>query len=64
MATALNTNLIKIPADHVELIAQMNEFVKMKSGNGNVILYKGKGKKKDDLVLAAAYAVLYMYAIL
>lgn len=64
MATALNSNLIKIPADMVDLIEQMNDFVKMKSWAWNVILYKGKWKSKDDLVLAAAYAFLYMYSIL
>ena len=36
----------------------------MKSSRGEVILYKGKGKKKDDLVLSLAYAVVYMYLIL
>lgn len=64
MATVLNSNLIKIPWELNDLIEQMNDFVKMKSWAWNVILYKGKGKKKDDLVLSAAYAMLYMYSIL
>lgn len=64
MATVLNTNLLKIPADQSDLISQMNDFVKMKSWRGEVILYKGKWKTKDDLVLATAYACIYMYSIL
>lgn len=63
-ATAFNTNLLKIPSDLLDLIGQMNKFVKMKSGSGSVILYKGKGKEKDDLVLSMAYAIVYMYNIL
>ena len=63
-STVFNTNLLKIPADLLDLMDQMNSFVKMKSGRGEVILYKGKGKTKDDLVLSMAYAIAYMYLIL
>lgn len=55
---------MKIPADLLDLMEQMNSFVKMKSGRGEVILYKGKGKTKDDLVLSMAYGILYMYSVL
>lgn len=64
LATVLNSNLLKISSDLQDLIDQLNNFVKMKSSRGEVILYKGKGKKKDDLVLSLAYAVVYMYLIL
>lgn len=60
----MNSNILKIPADQTDLTDQMNTFVKMKSGRGEVILYKGKGKTKDDLVLSTAYAITYMYSIL
>lgn len=63
-ATVLNNRLIKIPGDVVDLIEQLQNFVKMKSGRWEVILYKGKGKKKDDLVLSMCYAVIYFYLIL
>lgn len=63
-ATVMNTNLLKIPADQVDLVDQMNNFIKMKSWRGEVILYKGKGATKDDLVLSAAYWVVYMYLVL
>ncbi len=63
-ATAFNQRLFHIPNDLHDLIEQLKNFVKMKSGNGSVILYKGKWKKKDDLVLAMAYAVVYAYLIL
>ncbi len=64
LATVLNSNLLKISSDLGDLIDQLNNFVKMKSARGEVILYKGKGKKKDDLVLSLAYSVVYMYLIL
>lgn len=64
LATVFNSNLIKVPAHNVDLIDQLNNFVKMKSWRWEVILYKWKGKKKDDLVLSTAYAIFYMYAIL
>ena len=64
LATILNSNILKISSDLGELIDQLNNFVKMKSARGEVILYKGKGKKKDDLVLSLAYSVVYMYLIL
>ncbi len=64
LATVLNSNLLKISSDLQDLIDQLNNFVKMKSARGEVILYKGKWKKKDDLVLSLAYAVIYMYLIL
>jgi hypothetical protein len=63
-ATIMNINLFKIPADLSELVDQMNSFIKMKSGRGEIILYKGKGKKKDDLVLSGAYAMVYIFLIL
>jgi hypothetical protein len=63
-ATILNQRLIKIPSDNVKLIEQLQNFIKMKSGRGEVLLYKGKGKKKDDLVLSMCYAMLYFYSIL
>lgn len=64
MASVLNTNILKISSDLGDLVEQMNSFVKMKSDRGEIILYKGKGKKHDDLVLSCAYAILYMYLIL
>lgn len=64
MASVLNTNILKISSDLGDLVEQMNSFVKMKSDRGEIILYKGKGKKHDDLVLSCAYAILYMYMIL
>ena len=64
LATVFNSNILKISSDLGDLIDQLNNFVKMKSARGEVILYKGKWKKKDDLVLSAAYAVIYMYLIL
>lgn len=64
LATVLNSNLLKISSDLWDLIDQLNNFVKMKSARGEIILYKGKWKKKDDLVLSLAYAVVYMYLIL
>ncbi len=64
LATVLNSNILKISSDLGDLIDQLNNFIKMKSARGEIILYKGKGKKKDDLVLSLAYAVIYMYLIL
>ena len=64
LATVLNSNLIRIPSHNDALIEQLNNFVKMKSWRWEVILYKWKWKSKDDLVLATAYAILYMYSIL
>jgi len=64
MATVFNTNLIKINWDQNELIDQMNNFVKLKSNRWEVILYKWKWTKKDDLVLSTAYACSYIYSIL
>lgn len=64
LATVLNSNTLKISSDLNDLIDQLNNFIKMKSGRGEVILYKWKWKKKDDLVLSFAYAVLYMYLVL
>lgn len=64
LATILNNWIIKIPSYNTELIEQLNNFVKMKSTRWETILYKWKWKKKDDLVLSLAYAVLYMYSIL
>jgi len=64
MATVFNTNLLKINWDLNDLLEQMNNFIKLKSGHWEVILYKGKWTKKDDLVLACAYAIMYMYLIL
>lgn len=46
LATVLNSNLLKISSDLGDLIDQLNNFVKMKSARGEVILYKGKGKRK------------------
>jgi hypothetical protein len=63
-ATVLNNWIIKIPSIHSELLEQFNDFIKMKSWRWEVILYKWKWKKHDDLVLATAYAVLYMYSVL
>jgi len=63
-STVMNTNLLKIPADQTDLVDQMNSFIKMKSGRGEVVLYTGKGRAKDDLVLSGAYAIVYMYLIL
>lgn len=63
-ASVLNNWIIKIPSIHSELLEQFNDFIKMKSWRWEVILYKWKGKKHDDLVLSTAYAVLYMYSIL
>lgn len=63
-ATVLNSNIIRIPNDSQELIEQLKNFIKVKSWRWEVILYKWKGKAKDDLVLASAYAILYMYSIL
>jgi len=63
-ATVMNTNLLKISSDLVDLVNQMNSFVKIKSGRWEVILYKWKGRNKDDLVLSCAYAIVYMYLIL
>lgn len=63
-ATVMNSNILKIPADQTDLTDQMNTFIKLKSGRWEVILYKGKGKAKDDLVLSTAYGILYMYSIL
>ena len=64
MATILNINLLKINSDLNDLADQMNSFIKLKSLRWEVILYKGKWTKKDDLVLSSAYACLYMYSIL
>jgi len=64
LATIFNLWLIKIPTDNDLLIEQLNNFIKMKSWRWEVILYQGKNKKKDDLVLACAYAWVYMYLIL
>jgi len=64
LATTFSTNLLKITNTNVDLIEQLNNFVKMKSWRWNVILYKWKWKKHDDLVLSTAYWVLYMYSIL
>lgn len=63
-ASVLNNWIIKIPSIHWELLEQFNDFIKMKSWRSEIILYKWKWKKKDDLVLSTAYAVLYMYSIL
>jgi hypothetical protein len=63
-ASILNNNVIKIPNNNVDLIDQLNNFVKMKSWRWEVILYKWKWKKKDDLVLSSAYAIFYMASIL
>lgn len=64
LALALETNLVSISDDCQELIKQLKDFIKMKSPHGDVILYKWRGKSKDDLVLAAAYAVVYIYGIM
>ena len=64
LATVLNSNLLKISSDLWDLVDQLNNFVKMKSARWEILLYKGKWKKKDDLVLSLAYAVVYMYLIL
>lgn len=64
MASVLNTNLLKISSDLSDLVEQMNSFIKLKSDRGEIILYKGKGKKHDDLVLSCAYAIVYCYMIL
>jgi len=63
-ATVLWQRMFMIPNHLIDLIEQMRNFIKLKSGNGSVILYKGKGKKKDDLVLSMAYAIIYIYLIL
>jgi hypothetical protein len=63
-ASVLNNWIIKIPSIHAELLEQFNDFIKMKSWRWEVILYKWKWIKKDDLVLSTAYAILYMYSIL
>ena len=63
-AAVLNNGMIKIPSIHAELLEQFNDFIKMKSWRGEVILYKGKWKKHDDLVLATAYAIMYIYSIM
>lgn len=64
LATILNNNIIKIPYHNSDLVDQLTNFVKMKSGRWETLLYKGKGKKKDDLVLSLAYAITYMALIL
>lgn len=64
LATVLNSNIIKISSDLWDLVDQLNNFVKMKSARWEILLYKGKWKKKDDLVLSLAYAIVYMYLIL
>ena len=64
LAWVFNTNTIRIPSHNELLIEQLKNFVKMKSWRWEVILYQGKNKTKDDLVLATAYAVAYMYLIL
>lgn len=64
LSTIFNLWLIKIPSTNNLLLEQLNNFVKMKSGRWEVILYKWKWKAKDDLVLATAYAWVYMYLIL
>lgn len=64
LAGSFNNNLIKIPNHNNELIEQMRNFVKLKSWRWEVILYKGKGASKDDLVLSSAYAMLYITSIL
>jgi len=56
--------ILKIPADNIDLIEQLQNFVKMKSWRWETILYKGKWKKKDDLVLSCAYAALEIFLIL
>lgn len=64
LSGSLSNNLIKIPNHNNDLIEQMRNFVKLKSWRGEVILYKGKGASKDDLVLSSAYAMLYITSIL
>ena len=64
LATIFNLWIIKIPADNDLLIKQLNSFVKMKSWRSDIVLYMWKNKTKDDLVLATAYAWVYMYLIL
>lgn len=64
MATVFNNRILRIPNMNWALIEQMNNFIKLKSWRWEVLLYKGKGKKKDDLVLSCAYAIFYMYSIL
>lgn len=63
-ASVLAQGIIKIPNNNTDLIDQMNNFIKMKSWRWEVILYKWKWRKKDDLVLSSAYAILYMFSIL
>ena len=64
LSWVFNNNTIRIPSHNELLIEQLKNFVKMKSWRWEVILYQGKNKTKDDLVLATAYAVAYMYLIL
>lgn len=64
LALAFETHLIQISDECSELIKQLKDFIKMKSPHGEVVLYKWRGKWKDDLVLAAAYAVVYIYGIM
>lgn len=64
LALCFETWLLSIHDENPDLLQQLKDFIKMKSPHGEVVLYKGKGKTKDDLVLAAAYAATYMYAIL
>jgi hypothetical protein len=63
LAWLLNS-FLKIPMNNVDLIDQLNNFIKVKSWRWETILYKWKGKKKDDLVLSLAYATLYIHSIL
>lgn len=64
LALAFETHLINISDECSELIKQLKDFIKMKSPHWEVVLYKWRGKWKDDLVLAAAYAVVYIYGIM
>ena len=64
LAWVFNNNIIKIPSHNTLLMEQLKNFVKMKSWRWEVILYQGKNKTKDDLVLATAYAIAYINLIL
>lgn len=64
LATIFNLWIIKIPNHNELLIEQLRNFIKMKSWRWETILYMWKKNKKDDLVLACAYAWIYMYLIM
>lgn len=64
LENALKARQIRIKDTLHDLIEQLKNFERLSSWKSWIILYKWKGKTKDDLVLSLAYAICYVVWIL